>query len=136
MSDEVLDNKDAPEVLETVAVEEKLKDNDVAAEPIVEADVIVEAPKQEETQALAPVGNGILGSTKVTKTASKPKPNIEKVVPTEKVAVFSDKNVTWNGVGKVYRGINIVTEEAAAKWLERSHIRIATPEEVAKEYGL
>lgn len=136
MSDEVLDNKDAVKVEEAVAVEEKLEDKNVAVEPIVNTDVILEAPKQEEKQALAPVENGVLGSTKVTKTASKPKPNIEKVVPAEKVAVFSDKNVTWNGVGKVYRGINIVTEEAAEKWLERSHIRIATPEEVAKEYGL
>jgi hypothetical protein len=38
-------------------------------------------------------------------------------------------------VGKVYRGYNIVEKDAADKWLTRSHIRMATPEEVAKEFG-
>jgi hypothetical protein len=38
-------------------------------------------------------------------------------------------------VGKVYRGYNIVEKDAAEKWLTRSHIRTATPEEVAKEFG-
>jgi hypothetical protein len=51
------------------------------------------------------------------------------------VALFSTKNVTWSEVGKVYRGYNIVEKDAAEKWLTRSHIRIATPEEVAKEFG-
>jgi hypothetical protein len=39
-------------------------------------------------------------------------------------------------VGKVNRGYNIVTEEEAEQWATRNHIRIATPQEVAKEYGL
>jgi hypothetical protein len=38
-------------------------------------------------------------------------------------------------VGKVYRGYNIVTKEQADKWLTRDHIRLATPEEVAQEFG-
>jgi hypothetical protein len=38
-------------------------------------------------------------------------------------------------VGKVYTGINIVEKDAADKWLTRSHITVATPEEVAKEFG-
>jgi hypothetical protein len=54
----------------------------------------------------------------------------------KKVAVHSTRNVTWPNVGKVYTGYNIVTQEAADKWKTRDHIRIATPEEVAKEFGL
>jgi hypothetical protein len=131
-----LNNEDTVKAEEAVLVEEKIEDKEDAVEITVNADVIVEAPKSEESQALAPVENGVLGSTKVTKTASKPKSKIDKVVADDNVAVFSTSNVTWNGVGKVYRGINIVTAEAAEKWLERSHIRIATPQEVAKEYGL
>jgi type IV secretion system protein VirD4 len=53
----------------------------------------------------------------------------------EKIAIHSTKNVTWQGVGKVYRGYNIVTQEAADQWLTRSHTRLATPEEVAREFG-
>jgi uncharacterized protein (UPF0332 family) len=32
-------------------------------------------------------------------------------------------------------GYNIVEKDAAEKWLTRSHIRTATPEEVAREFG-
>jgi hypothetical protein len=75
---------------------------------------------------------------KPAKTEPKPsKPKTSKKKDEDKiVAVFSTKNVTWNGVGKVYRGYNIVTQEEADLWVTRSHIRVATPEEVAKEFGL
>jgi hypothetical protein len=63
-------------------------------------------------------------------------PKVEKK-PTEKtVALLSTRNVSWNGVGKVEIGYNIVTEEQAEKWLTRNHITVATPEDVAKGYGL
>jgi hypothetical protein len=50
------------------------------------------------------------------------------------VAVHSSRNVSWQGVGSVSKGYNIVSESAAEKWLTRSHIRMATPEEVAGAY--
>jgi hypothetical protein len=53
----------------------------------------------------------------------------------ETVAVYSTKNVTWSGVGQVSKGYNIVTKQAAEKWLTRDHTRIATPEEVARDFG-
>ncbi len=53
----------------------------------------------------------------------------------DSVAIYSTRNVTWSGVGKVSRGYNIVTKEASEKWATRNHIRIATPEEVAREFG-
>lgn len=64
-----------------------------------------------------------------------PSPSKE-VKKSEKVAVHSTRNVTWHEVGKVYIGYNIVTPEAAEKWLTRDHIRLATPQEVAKEFGI
>lgn len=66
------------------------------------------------------------------KEAVKQEPAIEK----EKVAVYSTKNVNWSGVGQVSKGYNIVTKQASEKWATRDHIRIATPEEVAGEYGI
>lgn len=51
------------------------------------------------------------------------------------VAIHSTKNVIWEGVGKVEKGYNIVSKAEAETWLTRSHIRLATPEEVAREYG-
>ena len=54
----------------------------------------------------------------------------------DKVAVYSSRNVSWDGIGKVLKGYNIMTKEKAEVWLTRDHARIATPEEVAKEYGI
>jgi hypothetical protein len=54
----------------------------------------------------------------------------------DKVAVYSSRNVSWQGVGKVSKGYNIMTKDKAEKWLERDHTRLASPEEVAKEYGI
>jgi hypothetical protein len=93
------------------------------------------APKLEkEVQAIGLI-NGAIGITKLVQKDKK-----QEIVKKEKkektVAIHSTRNVTWNGVGKVYRGYNIVDEETAEKWLTREHIRIATPAEVAAEYGL
>lgn len=54
----------------------------------------------------------------------------------ETVAIHSTRNVSWEGVGKVEKGYNIVKKSAAEKWLTRDHTRLATPEEVAREYGV
>lgn len=53
----------------------------------------------------------------------------------EKVALYSSKNVSWHGVGKISKGYNIVTKSVSEKWLERDHVRVATPEEVARSFG-
>ena len=64
------------------------------------------------------------------------KPVVKKAEKKEDtVAIHSSKNVTWSGVGKVYIGYNIVSKEASEKWLTRDHTRLATPEEVAQEFG-
>lgn len=130
-------------IAEEVPVEEAVE------EPVAEEvkPVVAEEPKDvitsgsqrtgkrsEEVAGITAVANGVIGTGTV-----KPKPrNVVKqqeAPGVEKVAVYSSKNVTWTGVGKVYRGYNIVTKEAANKWLTRDHTRLATPEEVAREFG-
>jgi hypothetical protein len=61
-------------------------------------------------------------------------PKVEKPKD-EKIALFSERNIFWNGVGEVVKGYNIVTKEVSEKWLTHSKVRIATPKEVAKHYG-
>ena len=56
--------------------------------------------------------------------------------PDGKLAIYSDKNMHWNGIGRISQGYNIVTKEAAEKWLTRKGIRQADPEEVASYYGI
>jgi hypothetical protein len=53
-----------------------------------------------------------------------------------KIPIHSQKNMHWNGVGSIKSGYNIVTKEAADKWLTRKGVRKATAEEVASHYGL
>lgn len=53
----------------------------------------------------------------------------------EKVAVWSNKNIRWTGVGSLTKGYNIVAKEVADMWLKRDGIREATPEELATHYG-
>lgn len=120
--------------------------DEIKEDVVEEKEILVEeAPVEELTiksddkpkntkPGLGPVGDGALGSTTIN---VEPKKKAAKTTPeVEKVAVYSTKNVTWNGVGKVYRGYNIVTKEQADQWTTRDHIRLATPQEVAKEFGL
>jgi hypothetical protein len=76
--------------------------------------------------------NDVIGSNSIRKTDTGNTPATDEK---ETVAIHSTKNVSWPGVGKVLKGYNIVTKGNSKKWLERNHVRIATPEEVAREFG-
>ena len=76
----------------------------------------------------------------VVETPAEPAEEPVKVVNSEvnlsgKVALYSTKSVRWEEVGTLNRGYNIVTQKQADKWLTRSHVRVATPEEVQKAFG-
>lgn len=126
----------APEVVEEPKVEEVKIEEPKVEEAPKEAENVIEAPKPVEVAGLAPVENGAIGSAKFNKVPKPAPVKAAKPVDADKVAIYSERNVTWSGVGKIYRGINIVTKEASEKWTERPYVRIATPDEVAKEYGL
>ena len=96
---------------------------------------VISSEKSATSPNLSVASNeeNVIGSSSADKKEiSNPKAAKEK----EKVAVYSTKNVNWSGVGQVSKGYNIVTKQAAEKWATRGHIRIATPEEVAGEYGI
>lgn len=114
------------EVVEAPVVEEVVQHVEAIETPAYEA--------PEEVQALGSVEAGVIGATTAPKAPAKKK-SAKVAEVKETVAIYSTKNVTWSEVGKVYRGYNIVEKDAAEKWLTRSHIRTATPEEVAKDFG-
>jgi hypothetical protein len=67
-----------------------------------------------------------------------PDPKKEVIEPgqiSEKIALYSSKNLHWLKVGQLKPGYNIVTKEASEKWLTRKQVRLATPEELASYYG-
>ena len=108
-----------------------------AVEPAVEVAVesqVVEAPAAEEpVQSLGFTETGAIGSM----AADGPQRTINQESQNEgKIAIYSTSNVRWaEANGAVYKGVNIVTKDQADKWLTRSHVRIATPEEVKKALG-
>jgi hypothetical protein len=95
---------------------------------------VISSDKMATSPNLSVASNeeNVIGSASAEKKeVSKPKESKEK----NTVAVYSTRNVNWSGVGQVSKGYNIVTKQAADKWVTRDHIRIATPEEVARDFG-
>jgi hypothetical protein len=130
---------------------DELEVNPVEEAPVVAPEVIEDAPVVEDTaeevitnapaktkgkakEAIAPVADGVIG------TAAQPaKPQVTKkkaTVAADDVALYSTRNVRWEGVGTISRGYNVVSKKDAEKWLTRPHVREATAAEVAKELGL
>ena len=84
---------------------------------------------------LQPTKDGAIGSSaadRKDKVEDKP----VKLKKSEKVAVHSTKNASWSGVGTISKGYNILGPSQAEKWLTKDFVRTATPEEVAREFGL
>jgi len=61
----------------------------------------------------------------------------KKKVP-EKVAIYSERNKhnSDKKIGSLKVGYNIVSKEAADWWLSRKGVRLATPQELARHYGI
>lgn len=119
--------------IETVEeIKETPKPEAKPEEPVISAPVV-----EDDKPGLGYLQGGVMGSTTVPKNfAKKPANTVKSSKQKDTVAVHSTRNVTWPGVGKVYNGYNIVTKDAADKWVTRDHIRLATPQEVAQEFGL
>jgi hypothetical protein len=67
-----------------------------------------------------------------------PKPELakeKKEDKVEKVALYSTRNIHWNGLGALSVGYNIVSKEASEQMITHKCVRIASPEEVASYYG-
>jgi hypothetical protein len=144
--EDILDNL-VEGVVEEDVKEEKTHSEEVAEELGIEASVtedkedygvIITGPSysaSEEVQSMGVVSDGVIGATKkprAKKATSKAEPISTEE---EKVAIHSDKNYYWAPVGKIYKGYNIVKKSKADKWITKAGVRLATPEEVAKEFG-
>ena len=111
----------------------------VAEEPaemvIEEEPVVVKAPEpEEEAPAIVPVADGVIGTGKVKKKAE-PKPKAPAAEKSDTVALFSSRNIAWQGVGKLVKGYNLVSADAAEKWLTLDAVRSANPEEIKTNLG-
>jgi hypothetical protein len=89
-----------------------------------------------EMKTVGLVGDGAIGSTTKKIVMSEEAKVVSAKKEIEKVALHSTRNVSFPGVGKISKGYNVVPAEKADIWLLRDHVREATPEEVAREFGL
>lgn len=80
--------------------------------------------------------NGVLISPQPAKVKTTPKPEPRPQDDPTKVAIHSPRNLAWKGVGKLNSGYNFVTREEADKWLTIRSVTEASPEEVARHYGI
>lgn len=88
----------------------------------------------EEKPALAPVADGVIGSG-TTKVEKKPAAKKAAAPKTDTVAIFSDRNLVWQGVGKISKGYNFIPKDDSAKWLTLDGVREVTPEEIKTNLG-
>ncbi len=63
----------------------------------------------------------------------KDKPKVQE--SSEKVALYSARNLHWTEVGNLEKGYHIVSKEESVKWLTHKAVRIAEPQEIARFYG-
>ena len=67
-----------------------------------------------------------------------PEPKLDKEIKedkSEKVALYSTRNIHWYGLGDLSVGYNIVSKEASEQMITHKCVRIASPQEVASYYG-
>ncbi len=123
----------AEEIVAEIKAEAKIEEAPKPAEDVITTNA---APSATEKPALGSVADGVIGTStaKAVKKAPAPKKAEEK--RDDVVAVYSPKNIHWDGVGRLSKGFNVVSKDAAAKWLTRQGVRAADPKEVAKGYGL
>jgi hypothetical protein len=126
-------------------VEETTVESEIAEEPetveepapVEEKGDLISSPEPSESEsapALTPVANGVIGSGTAKKKSTAKKSSKGDTSPKEQtVAVYSTRNVTWVGVGRVLTGLNLLPKSEAAQWLTRDHVREAEPSEVSKE---
>jgi hypothetical protein len=89
-------------------------------------------PGGKKKSSTTSIKDNVFSSSKVEKVNSEQTPKKAEI---EKLAIHSTKNAYWDGIGEVRKGYNIVRKDRAEKWLTKSYIREATPEEVAKGFG-
>jgi len=89
---------------------------------------------QNKADVVSKAKNGVIGTP--VSTVKKKETVAPKKSKEQKAAIHSTKNLNWPGVGQVSKGYNIIPKDKLEQWLSRDHIREATPQEIAEEFGL
>lgn len=124
----------AEAVVEDVVVESQpVKSEETKSENVIGSGTT--SPKPTEKPAIAPVANGVIGSGTSTPKKVAPKVAATANDKVQKVAIFSSRNIVWQGVGKIVKGYNFVDALEADKWLTLDNVRKVDPQEVKALLG-
>lgn len=124
----------AEAVVEDVVVESQpVKSEETKSENVIGSGTA--SPKPTEKPAIAPVANGVIGSGTSTPKKVAPKVAATTNDKVQKVAIFSSRNIVWQGVGKIVKGYNFVDALEADKWLTLDNVRKVDPQEVKALLG-
>lgn len=105
--------------------------------PTEHPDAIIVPKKEKIKPASSSKSNddGVVVSGGAEKNYPPVKAEKSNKISNEKIAVYSEKNLYWHGLGTLEKGYNIITKESAETWLRHKSVRQATPKEVATHYG-
>lgn len=123
--------EEAPVEIESVVVEEAKVSTEEGQEVITGP----KKPKPARSSNMKSNEENTLSSRAADAALAKKVDTAKEEPEAEKVALWSEKNIRWSGVGTLTKGYNIVDEEAAEQWVTKAGIRKATPQEVAAHYG-
>lgn len=119
-------------VVENVSIEEAKEVKTEEGQTVISAPSRPRAPRASNIHSKE---TGEISSNSADAALKKKVAPVAKEKEVEKIALWSSKNIRWTNVGELSKGYNIVTKEAAEKWLTKSGIREATPEEIATHFG-
>lgn len=131
----------AEKVAEKTAIVENVVVTEAKETTTDEGQKVISGPKRSKAPRMSNIHakdeEGTIASHAADFALAKKKVVAEKKTDAEveKIALWSDRNIRWTNVGELSKGYNIVTKEAAEKWLDKRGIREATPQEVAAHFG-
>ena len=123
-----VDPKEIEENLVEVPVEEPVVVEQLLEEAPAEAIMSPAKPAKPAKPSLnnAADSGAFVSAAADRKDASKP----TSTKASKKVAIYSARNLRWEGLGSVTKGYNFVEESQVDKWLEISYIRLADVNEI------
>lgn len=103
-----------------------IEETDLTAKDVIDAKA---TGGSDEESVLAPVEDGVIGSTSKKRTAktTTKKATVKKV---EQAAVHADRNISWMGVGRIKKGYNFVDVDLADKWATLEGVRLVDADEI------
>ncbi len=135
MSDELSNDTAVDIAIDDVQVNLEVTSATTKAGIQTDANGVITSPNKKKGKPAPSIAvvDGAIGSPGASRK-DPVKQIVEPKTKKETVALFSTKNVFWDGVGEVKRGYNFVTPAQAEKWKARNHIRVATPTEIKEAF--